>query len=177
MCGSGRSRGRNGSKIPLKGDFTLGCRHTHDGPRDRKRLKTALHRFVAENCELLERSVGERAVAGGLVGYLAALFPDHNVDPEYDRHGLERKTLNLPPGCRGGGRRKVIPDIVIHRRGRDDSNLLAVEIKKETNTEPRACDRAKLRGMRKQLRYQAAVLLEIPAGPGARDREQELEWL
>jgi hypothetical protein len=93
----------------------------------RKRVETALEEFLSNESELLERNAGERAIAGILATYLATRFPDHDVDVEYDRHGLERKTLNLPPVCRGGGRKKVIPDIVVHRRGVDEGNLLAVE--------------------------------------------------
>jgi hypothetical protein len=139
-------------------------------------LRTALGRFVTNDSKLLERNVGERAIAGALARYIAGLFPDHNVDTQYDRHGLEPKTLNLPGMCRGGGPKRVVPDIVIHRRGTDDSNLLAVEIKKETNTEPRDCDRAKLRGMRERFGYRAAVLLDVPAGPGAKGGKTKVEW-
>jgi len=142
----------------------------------KKAVQTALQSIVDKDSDLLERNAGERAIAGRLAIYLAAVFPDHDVDVEYDRHGLDRKTLDLPPVCRGGGRRKVIPDIVVHRRGTDDSNLLAIEIKKETNAESRECDRAKLRGMRDQLHYRVSVLLDVPEGPGAGDRKIRVEW-
>ena len=96
---------------------------------------------------------------------------------EYDRHALHPKALDLPPDRKGRGRKRVIPDIVVHRRGVDEANLLAIEIKKETNRTSRNFDRAKLRGMRDQLRYQAGLLLDLPAGPGAAGRMHNKEWL
>ena len=46
------------------------------------------------------------------------------VDCEYNRHGLETK--QLPRKCRGGSQSRVFPDIVVHLRGDNDSNLLVV---------------------------------------------------
>jgi hypothetical protein len=143
----------------------------------RKRVDKALDSLLAADAELLERNAAERAIGGRLAAHLAPLFPDHHVDVEYDRHGLEPKAVDLPPECRGGGRRRVVPDIVVHRRGSDDQNLLAIELKKETNRESRDCDRAKLKAMRKQLNYQAGVLIDLPAGPGARERRVKQEWI
>jgi hypothetical protein len=48
-----------------------------------------------------------------------------------NRHGLDPKDLDLPSGCRGGGRRRVFPDIVVHRRGTDKTNLLVIESRKK----------------------------------------------
>lgn len=142
----------------------------------RGRLEKALDRLLSDDIELLEHNAGERAIGGKLAAYLAILFPEHNVDVEYDRHGLEPKAVDLPADCRGGGRKRIIPDIVVHQRGVDDDNLLAVELKKETNRESRDCDRAKLRAFREQLQYQAAVLIDLPAGSGAKDRAVRVEW-
>lgn len=142
----------------------------------KKRVSAALTRLVATDSTLLEHNASERAIAGALATHLGALFPDYHVDVEYNLHGLDRKALDLPPTCRGGGRRMVIPDIVVHRRGVDEHNLLAVEMKKETNKQSRDCDRSKLRGMLQQLHYQAAVFLDLPAGPGAATRKAKVEW-
>ena len=162
---------------PGEGSRLAGLRRSFaDGMTNReirRRLKTALASFVTKESELLERNAGEPAIATALVRYLAAVFPHHDVDPQYNRHGRDRKSLNLPPVCRGGGRRKVIPDIVIHRRDTDDSNLLVIEIKKETNPESRACDRAKLRAMREQLGYQAGVLLDVPPCRAGSERPED----
>jgi hypothetical protein len=142
----------------------------------RRRVMSALEEFLRADAELLVLNVGEQAITGRLAFHLGHLFPDHQVDVEYDRHGLDRKKLDLPPECKGGGIHMVIPDIVVHRRGDDGANVLAIELKKETNPESRDCDRAKLSGMRFQLGYEAAALVEVPAGPGATGRATRIEW-
>jgi hypothetical protein len=137
----------------------------------------AVDRLMANDGDLLLRNVSERAIASRLAMYLTELFPSYDLDVEYDRHGLEVKRLHLPADCHGGGIRRVIPDIVVHIRGDNDHNLLAVEIKKETNRESRTCDRLKLRGMLDQLHYSLAVFLEVPAGPGAVNRSPVSDWM
>ena len=93
----------------------------------RGRVQAALEKFLAVDGDLLERNAAERAMGACFANHLRLLFSDYHVDAEYDRHGFDSKALNLPPQCRGGGRRLVVPDIVIHRRGRDDNNLLVIE--------------------------------------------------
>ena len=126
---------------------------------------------------LLRRNASERAIAAKLAIHLAQGFPDHDVDVEYDRHGLAAKTLELPAECRGGGKRRVIPDIVIHHRGSDDENLVAIEIKKRSNKESRDYDRAKLVAMKSQLRYRVAVSLELPVGAEITKNDVSVEWI
>lgn len=139
-------------------------------------LLGAVRLFRVTDAELLERNAAERAICGRLAAHLATSFPDHAVDVEYDRHGFDPKRLHLPGVCRGGGRRRVVPDIVIHQRGNHEDNVLAIELKKETNPESRACDRAKLRAMCTQLAYQVGVLIDVPAGRDSSGREVRFEW-
>ncbi len=146
-------------------------------PEIEARLREAVAIMFERDRLLLEYEVGERAIAAKLACYLAPLFPDHDVDVEYNRHGLDPKTVQLPPECHGGGERLIVPDVIVHRRGNDADNLLVVEVKKETNAEPRTCDRAKILGMKKQFGYTWGVLLEVPAGPGAGTRQSATEWL
>src|SRR5437899_3007394 len=113
------------------------------------RLREAVELLCDRDCLLLEYDVGERAVAAKLACYLAPLFPEHDVDVEYNRHGVDPKDLDLPLDCRGGGKKLIVPDVIVHRRGHDQDNLLVVEVKKETNLESRACDRAKIEGMKR----------------------------
>lgn len=142
-----------------------------------ERLEAGLRRLMDQDTALLEYDAGERGVAARLACHLAPFFPDHHVDVEYNRHGLGPKSVTLPPECGGGGAHLIVPDIVVHRRGSDDSNLLAVELKKETNTTPRECDRAKLLAMKAEFGYEHGVVLELPAGPGASERQPVLEWV
>lgn len=132
--------------------------------------------LFARDGHLLEYGAGERAVVAKLASYLAQLFRGFDVDVEYNRHGLDPKVVDLPAGCRGGGRRRVYPDIIVHRRGNDRANLLVVEVKKETNPEPRTCDRAKIEAMKREFGYKCGVLIELPARQGAADRDPKEEW-
>ena len=143
----------------------------------RPRVEEAVSALRARDAFLLENDVSERAICAKLACYIAPLFPDHSVDVEYNRHGLDPKSLTLPAECNSGGERLVIPDIFIHRRGSDTENLLVIEIKKDTNRDSRACDYAKIHAMKAQFGYAYGVLIELPAGPGMRDRAPSEVWL
>lgn len=136
----------------------------------------ALRSLYERDGGLLVRDVAERAVAGRLAVHLASAFPGRDVDVEYNRHGLDPKAVDLPHECGGAGQR-IFPDVVVHRRGDDEANLLVVELKKTTNREPRECDRAKVVAMKAQLRYSHGVVIEVPAGPGALERPSIEEWI
>lgn len=84
---------------------------------------------------------------------------------EYNRHGLDPKTLDLPAGCPETGEHRVVPDVIVHERRTNDQNLLVIEMKKTTNPTPRECDLAKIRGMIEQLQYRFGLFLEFGAGP------------
>jgi hypothetical protein len=73
--------------------------------------------------------------------------------------------------------RKFTPDIIVHRRGvLRRHNLLVVEVKRTSNTEPRTCDRAKIDAMKTEYKYCFGVLVELPSGPGAGQQEAHQEW-
>jgi hypothetical protein len=142
-------------------------------------VRRALKDLFDKDGPLLERDAAERAIAAKLAVHLAVLFPDHKVDVEYNRHGLDRKRVELPPNCRYGGIKLILPDIVVHRRGTDDDNLLVVELKKQTNTkkESRDCDRAKIVAMKREFHYQHGVLIDLPVGVGVEEHQLREEWL
>ncbi len=141
------------------------------------RVREALAILSRSDGFLLEADAAERTIAGRLAAHLAPLFPKHDVDVEYNRHGLDPKVVGLPQHCKGGGQRRIFPDVIVHHRGNDNDNLLVIQLKKETNDEPRDCDRAKIEAMKRELQYKVGVLVELPAGPGAKMRELRLEWL
>jgi hypothetical protein len=143
----------------------------------RKAIDQAVRLLFKEDGFLLEADVAERAIASRLARHIALLFTEHDVDVEYNRHGLDQKAVTLPEGCRGGDQKRIFPDIVVHRRGHDADNLLAIQIKKETNQESRECDRAIILAMKDQLSYQHGLLIDLPAGPGAVTRAPRMEWL
>ena len=72
--------------------------------------------------------VGERAIVFRYAYYLQNLINEdeelrkYNLDCEYNRNGAECKGLpSFPKG--------TYPDLIIHKRGRNDSNLLVMEFK------------------------------------------------
>lgn len=139
-----------------------------------KRLKSAYEKFRMNDASLLELGAGERTIASRIAHYMIPLFPRHDVDIEYNRHGKASKEINWPGSCREGNKPRVMPDIVIHHRGRDEANLLVVEIKKadaaalEVN-----CDREKLAALRLQYGYAYSLLLIVPTRI---DRDAQFEW-
>ncbi len=142
-----------------------------------KAVADALQSLFSDEGFLLEADVAERAIAARLAAYLAPHFPKHQVDVEYNRHGLEPKVVHLPAHCRGGGEKRIFPDVIVHQRGHDNENLLVIQIKKETNHEPRGCDRAVIEAMKREFQYRRGLLMDLPAGAGAMGRKAKLEWL
>ncbi len=130
-----------------------------------RRVTRAIRAFLLADGALLVNDVAEIALAHHFATFLAREFPGRHVDVNYNRHGQHIKRLQLPAPCRNSMTplRRVLPDVVVHCRGTDDANVLVVEIKKSMNPEPRACDIAKLRCFRQQLRSQYGLFLEFRA--------------
>ncbi|MBZ9737170.1 hypothetical protein LB534_14820 [Mesorhizobium sp. CA18] len=142
------------------------------------RLEKAVTLFVDDQKQLLELDVNERALGATLAHlFVRECFPDHKVDAEYNRVGLDGspKRLNLPLEC-GGENTPVYPDIVVHHRGVNEENLLVVEIKKTTNKQSRRCDLIKLEAYRDQLHYQLGAFLELPAGDDVGRIDPRIHW-
>jgi hypothetical protein len=83
------------------------------------------------------------------------MIPDTlDVDVEYNRHFADPKRLYLPPRRaldRELRATTVFPDIFVHKRNTDASNLLVLEVKKPG--EDLAYDEVKLRAFRRELGY------------------------
>lgn len=129
--------------------------------------------LFAKDGFLLEANVAERTIAARIATYLEGHFPNHQVNVEYNRHGLHPKRLNLP-GFEG--EKLILPDLVIHQQGHDNENVLVIQVKKETNKESREYDRAVIAAMQKDYGYTWGLLIDLPAGPGATKRDARLEW-
>jgi hypothetical protein len=55
----------------------------------------------------------------------------------------------------------VYPDIIIHKRGDNEENIIVIEIKKNTNNESKEFDYDKLKAFTKQLEYEFGIYLEF----------------
>jgi hypothetical protein len=124
-------------------------------------VSAAVDRIVAEQPELLDLDVSERALSHHLAIYIAALVPRDlalHVDAEYNRHGADPKRLRLPRRNaldREVRATTVFPDVIVHRRGTDDHNEIVLEVKKPG--EDLDYDTLKLRQFREALRYRNAA--------------------
>ena len=116
----------------------------------------AVEQLFAQDGFLLEANAAERTIAARLAVYLELRFPKYHVNVEYNRHGLHPKRLNLPAY---GGKKLILPDVVVHRQGHDENNLLVIQVKKETNNENRDYDRAVIAGMKRDYGYTFDPLL------------------
>ncbi len=137
-------------------------------------MTQAIEWLFEHDIYLLEANAAERAIAARVATYLAPHFPELHVDVEYNRHGIEPKRVHL--NTYRGARKLIVPDIIVHQRGTDERNLLVIQIKKETNREPRTHDVDVLRAMKQEFAFHHALLLDLPAGPGATTRRAVFEW-
>ena len=122
-------------------------------------LDRAINELIRRDQHLLESDCSERSITHHLAVYLAAEFPQYNVDCEYNRDGFDVKRLKL-------GEREVkvsddeldavtvFPDVVVHERGTNGSNLLVVEVKKAVSrTDLAEYDIRKLQAFKAELGY------------------------
>lgn len=118
-------------------------------------VNQAIDRLIADDPELLDLGVTERALAHQLARYLNDLvLPPLSVDCEYNRHFDDPKRLTLPPRKaldREVRATTVFPDIIIHQRNCDARNYVVLELKKPG--EDMAYDELKLRAFRQELGY------------------------
>jgi len=129
----------------------------------RKKVLEALCKLRTNDHYLLEAKVNERTISHKLAEYLQEEF-ELVVDCEYNRHKKEPKRIFRELGninCNDTDGKTVFPDIVVHKRGTDDENLLVIEIKKSSNPIDRDFDREKIVAFTTELDYKFGLFLEI----------------
>lgn len=129
-----------------------------------QKVKKALGTFFEQDHALLNVNASERSISHKLAEHLQKQFPDLNVDCEYNRHGDVIKTLytkcDSPVAPDALEAKTVFPDIIIHKRGNDEMNLLVIEIKKINSGRNHIWDIEKLRAFTsKQYRYEVGLFL------------------
>ena len=128
-------------------------------------LTEALSQLEREHQELLRWKVHERTLVSHLVCYLRCRFPGYSVDMEY----------NLEDGGTTSKRRldgrRVFPDFIVHERGTNENNLLAVECKRsDAPSGEKDDDLQKLRELRLCKRYRHATLIVFEVGENRTSR-------
>ena len=128
----------------------------------------ALSEFLLKEKFLLASDLNERTMTHKLAEYLQKYFQDYNVDCEYNRmmtnQGYDTKQLGLDlknvetNDIKGT---TVIPDIVIHRRGDNKSNLLVIEVKKKISSGSKQLDFEKLKAFTSELKYEYGAYVEF----------------
>lgn len=136
----------------------------------RDALLGALRTLFERDRKLLELSAKEEAIAFHLARYLQPYFPELHVDFEYDRMGDAPKTVTYDERPQ-----RVFPDIIVHLR-HTPTNVLAVELKKDTNGEAKDRDIRKLSAYRRELGYRHALFVRFGTGVAAGAIE-ECEWV
>ena len=142
----------------------------------RNYLDGARARVEKDDLHLLMVDVSERCIAARLAMYLREYFDDFDVDVEYNRDGPDVKRLydviHDCPRDRDEGQ-SVLPDVIVHKRGKHDSNLLVIEMKKAPNQSGLDSDRRRIQRFRKQLDYKAGALVICKTG---RHSAISVEW-
>jgi hypothetical protein len=131
-----------------------------------QKVKVALAVLFQREESLLNLNASERSISHKFAEYLQKQFPNLNVDCEYNRHGSDIKMLQYhrPRSTRTDklAAYTVLPDIVVHRRGKDDNNLLVIELKKSNSGENHTLDFEKLKAFTgNQFKYKIGLFLLI----------------
>lgn len=131
----------------------------------KENITSSLLTLFREDNHILKHNGSERSMAHCLARHLSPLFEKYHIDCEYNlniENERGKKTIELlhyklkecdkntaNRYCRVIGGKKfysvsVFPDIIIHKRGTNDSNFLAIEIKKSTSKVQHSYDYCKL---------------------------------
>lgn len=129
----------------------------------KENLKCALDELIDKDKFILQTDVNERSITHRLAVYLENLFPEWNIDCEYNRNHNDVKRLQLFPQNTSSDDTQgnsVFPDIIIHKRNSDE-NLLIIEMKKSTNRESSAFDIRKITAFKNQLGYRLGLSILV----------------
>ncbi len=104
---------------------------------------------------LIENGANERCLAARFFAYMmnhTCCDPDYSGltwDPEYNRAGHDPKEMDG---------NKIIPDLILHKRGDDSANILAIEFKKPGRAKTKDYDvLSGITGWRYHYRYKLGV--------------------
>ena len=123
----------------------------------KRRLNMAIEVLRLNDNYLLINDVNERSISHKLATYMEQTFgKTYDIDCEYNRNIGDIKKIsilkskwdelsNCPTEDEIFCEKKVFPDIIVHKRGKADKNLLIIEVKKSTSTVSEDYDIEKLK--------------------------------
>ncbi len=159
------------------------------------KLKIALNILKTNDSFLLQHSVSERSIAHKFAQYLSLLFPSYDVDCEHNRNveieGRKKYIVLLKDIAARYGLlskdekdaetvyRNVFPNIIVHKRGLNNYNLLIIELKKSSSRIDCDYDIEKLRRYTSRdydntLNYSFGVLVYL--GVAEKLGNDSIEW-
>ena len=157
------------SKSEVKFKETIIGRIPEDFERGDDLVK-AISEFLSKECFLLKNNLNERSITHKLAEYIQKYFSDYNVDCEYNRNMADIKKIelisqkNISETDAEGNTVSVYPDIIIHKRGSNDSNLIVIEVKKansNNNFKTFDCEKLKAFTDPTKLKYKYGIYLEL----------------
>lgn len=146
-----------------------------------------MEQLISVDDYLLKNDLNERTICHRLAVYLEQLYPDYHVDIEYNRDHEPVKDFDkqefinklikeyrlsnkydkndvkelVEKQIEEGSTRRVLPDIIVHRRGTDD-NKVVLEIKKSNNLgDDGEKDKAKLKLYEQRLHNSEAYFVAL----------------
>lgn len=130
------------------------------------RLALALSRLEERDATLLHAEASERSIACRLACHLQPLFPDWDVDCEFNcwvDPSQRKGHLVVATTSDATEARTIFPDLLIHRRHHDE-RLAVIELHKSTQLRSRHRELKKLHHCQARLGCRHALLLEIGVG-------------
>lgn len=130
----------------------------------KKRIKEALYLLLKNDNYLITTNINERTISYKLAYYIQNIFPDWNVDCEYNRDYDEIKRLpQIPVETITNADVKgttIYPDIIIHLRG-TSKNLLIIEVKKNATNKEKEKDILKIKRIMEHFGYNYGLFINF----------------
>ncbi|KTA75239.1 MULTISPECIES: hypothetical protein [Aeromonas] len=133
-------------------------------PEVAEHVIASLRQFIARDRYLLEVNANERSLTHRIGMYLQAQFEYYDVDCEFNRDGHDPKELYIgteDTDVFDDNAMTVYPDVIVHRRGSNDDNLLVIEFKKSSSRVGSGKDMTKLHAYKTDLHYRYALFVEL----------------
>lgn len=119
----------------------------------RSGIMSALYELYRRDKALLSMNANEPAITHRFAKYIENEFSGWNVDCEYNRDG---DNVKRNPRQKNGSR--VIPDIIVHKRGTKGENLIVIEAKKDNSNDLEE-DKGKIKNYLDQYGYKSGLFI------------------